>query len=156
METCHRIVVPLYDALGTARSVLARSIEREPKIKSTSARWHARRGLVMADSLARQILVSAARPPWWGVDRPLIVGIAEGEIDFLHASVNDSALDPYAPVLFGLVSGAWSESVAARVPDGSVIGILTDQGRDGDKYAAVIIDSFHGRAVQIQRFRHQP
>jgi hypothetical protein len=123
-ESSHRLLVPLYDAAGQLRSVIARSIDPACSLKSTSPSGCARSQLVMACALARQLLATATRPQWWPQHAELRVVVAEGEVDFLVAGTQWSAAAECAPATFGIVSGSWSAEVAARIADGSTVVVL--------------------------------
>lgn len=140
-----QLVVPLYDHQGTLRSVLFRrpfeSQESWPP-KSVSARG-ARGGLVMACPLAKQVLEFGRRPEWL-VGSELRVVITEGETDMLAWATSVSDAD--APVAtLAMFEGGWTERVASRIPDHSVVVIATDDDKPGDKYAAQIIKTLAGR-----------
>jgi len=152
-ETGHRLVVPLVDARGAVRSVLARAVRPSPR-KSTAKGERA--GLIMAEGLARQVLERGALPEWWGEGgEPLRVVVAEGEVDFLAWTAEHKG--ERAPAVLGMFSGSWSAELAARLPDGCVVVIATDADAEGEKYARKIVDSFAPRlargAVRLERWK---
>lgn len=138
-RTRHRLVVPLYDATGVMRSVLARSTEQTPRLKSVAPRGYSRSGLLMANRVALHMLRGKARPD--------LVVVREGEIDYLtEATQHEHA------AVFGVVSGSWSQAYADRIPVGARVIIATDADDAGDRYAAAIAATLEGR-VQYERRR---
>jgi Toprim-like len=140
LATGHRLLVPLYDAQGVLRSVLARSIERAPLRKSTAPRGYERSGLVMANAAGLALLERGE------AEAPTVV-IREGEIDYLATATE------YAGPVFGIVAGAWTAAHAARVKDGMRVIIANDDDPAGDGYAAAIARTFQGRRVRLTRDR---
>jgi hypothetical protein len=140
----HRLIVPLYDCFGVMRSVVARSIERNPRRKSLGVQGHGRRGLVMAGSYGREMLVTGAMLHWHRLER-LRLTVTEGEVDFLRAvasGADDVLEDDYRPAAFravvGIFAGSFTRDVAWRVPSGTTVVLATDADEQGDKYAAEI------------------
>lgn len=150
--TGHRLLVPLCDARGVRRSLLARRVVDADSPKSVSPKDHTRSGLLMADSAARDLLARAAWPSWWPVRHRARLWVCEGEIDFLLAAslVSDAAELP--PATVGIYSGSWTPEMAARIPRGTEVVIATDPDAAGDKYAADIMATLH-RTVGISRWR---
>jgi hypothetical protein len=139
-RTHHRLLVPLYDAMGALRSVLARSIERQPLLKSVAPSGFARSGLVMANRVALMMLRGKARPA--------DIVIREGEIDFMTEAVSAA---PELAVM-GIISGSWTPAVASRLPVGARVIVATDADAAGDKYAEAIAATLQGR-VSLERRR---
>jgi hypothetical protein len=140
-RTRHQLIVPLYDWMGQLRSVLARSVDFAPQVKSVGAVGHGRRGLVMAGSYGREVLFTGAAAHWHRLER-LRVSVFEGEIDAMRAigRGEDVELDEdYRPaayrVVFGIFSGSFTRDVASRIPSGSTVVLATDDDEQGDKYA---------------------
>jgi Toprim-like len=148
----HKIVVPLFDADGVMRSLLARSIDRNSPRKSLAPSGFARSGLIMSDLLGRQLLQRGAAPEWWLDDRELRVVVAEGEIDVLVWATWFSEADEHAPAVFGLVSGSWTDEIAMRVPSDATVVIATDNDAAGDKYANRVAETLDNRAVHLERW----
>jgi hypothetical protein len=144
----HRLVIPMFDASGQMRSVLARSIERAPKLKSLAPRGFGRAGLVMACPAALEILRTGTRPS--GFRNGWLIVIAEGEVDFLSA-IQTSGSSHVAH--FGIVSGSWTAAHAARIPDAATILLATDQDEAGERYAHAIASTFRGRNLTVKRWR---
>lgn len=135
-ETGHRLVVPLFDAHGAMRSVLARAVRPSPR-KSTAKGDRA--GLIMANGLARVVLEHGALPEG---AVPLRVVVAEGEIDFLTCVARGTG-----EAVLGMFAGSWSTEIAARIPDGAKLAVRTHNDKDGTKYAQTIVDSLAARHV---------
>jgi hypothetical protein len=147
-DTGHRLIVPLVDAHAIARSCVARSVTAHPgPRKSLAPQNHTRRGLVLANALARHVLATGEFPQ--GYPRPFRVVITEGEIDFLTAACEEP--EATGPMVLGVFTGSWSPELAARIPDAHVI-IATDNDDAGDKFAALIAASLEGRNVTLLRW----
>ena len=154
-----RLLVPLFDAHGSMRSLIARhprKVEAGPK--SLGAKGFARAGLVMAN----------ARALCWlnGADTTAAVCfILEGETDFLLSAVGPATRQTWegigTPATFGIFEGAWSDALVARIPSGSSVGIASDDDEAGDKHAAKAIQgAFTSRVLngtlKLQRLRPRP
>jgi len=147
----HRLIVPLFDARGVLRSVLARACTTEARTKSAAPAGYQRRGLVMADDLALRLLEHGKAPDW--CEGELGVLIAEGEIDFMRWGLA-LAGDERAPATLGLVSGGWSQELADRIPDGATVTIATHTDPAGAGYQRRILDTlrkrWETRKVQVE------
>jgi hypothetical protein len=135
LETGHRLVLPLFDAQGTMRSLRAWQVGRDttgPKRLPPSG--HRATELVLANERALSML----RDP----SGPLRLLIGEGEPDYLSLC---QAYAGYAVI--GIGSGSWSDAFAARVPLGSEIAVHTHHDDAGDRYAAHINATLAKRAV---------
>lgn len=88
---------------------------------------------MFADGPGRRLLVSEGGPQ--------LCVIVEGVPDWLTWATHGME----AKAVFGVAAGSWCVELALRVPDGSEVVIRTHRDEAGDKYAAGIIDSFHGR-----------
>lgn len=147
-ETGHRLLVQLVDAAGVPRSLIARSTDPKALRKSLAPSGFERRGLVLAGSLARQVLETGGRPSWWE-DVPLRVVICEGEVDWLTWATRVVEQGRYPPgqepACIGIEAGAWTAATAARIPDGAVVFVDTDRDEQGEKYAAAIVATFADR-----------
>lgn len=126
LETGHVALVQAFDAAGTFRSVRAiRIVYGGADIpKRLPPKGYRASGLVMANELGRGILDRT--------NRQSRVVIAEGEPDFL--SVATDALADGCAVL-GVISGSWTGAMAARIPDGAEVLVMTHNDRAGDGYA---------------------
>jgi DNA primase len=137
-----RLIVPLHDADGVIRSVRARAVtEIAPAApKALPPSGHASQGLVLANTLAAQMLARGAWPE--RVERRVV--IAEGEPDFLTWATR-------ALAVLGIAgSGQWTEAIAQRIPAGTTAIIRTDQDDAGDLYAEVITRTLWGRCTVLE------
>lgn len=135
----HRLVLPLYDAGGVGRSLLARRVAGgEPK--SIAPKLYERAGLVLADRGFVEMLKGKS-------EGPQSIVVLEGEIDYLTwAAWGECDEQHDRPLLcVGLVSGAWTASLAARIPDDSVIYVRTHTDEQGETYAEQVIRSLEAR-----------
>lgn len=129
-ETGHRLVLPLCDASGKHRSVLARAIVPTPRKSSAKGR---RTGLVLANGRARHVLRGNPLKPTSDGERRII--IAEGEIDWLTWVAQGGE------TVIGVTSGSWTPELVARLPDGAVLVVRVHGDDAGRKYAQEILDS---------------
>jgi hypothetical protein len=145
IETTHRVIVPLVGSTGAIVSLHARALrpagERD---KAASPKGYEIRGLVLADQLSKLILAEGA-PGWWKEPRRVIV--CEGVPDYLvwSSRYGDAAED--APAIMGIISGSWSEEIAARIPNGCRVVIRTHNDHSGNEYAQKIISSLSHRCA---------
>ena len=129
--TGHRLMVRMYDATGTVRSVRAwRVVEGESPKRLPPAGCKSSE-LVMCNGPARDMLRRDLRP------KELI--IVEGEPDWLTWTTRTDL-----PVL-GLVSGSWTKAFAEAVPVGCKVALRTHNDEAGDKYARQVADSLANR-----------
>jgi hypothetical protein len=138
-ELGYRLVLPVYDHRGTMRSVRAWRVEGGDGPKRVPPSGCRADGLVLACPFARRMLAGDAKP-----ERVLVV---EGEPDFLTVATRFSDADESAPAVLGVVSGAWSADVAARVPNGALVGVWTHADRSGDGYARQVAETLAGRCA---------
>jgi hypothetical protein len=134
----HRLIVPVYDAAGELRSLRAWCIESGAVAKRVAPSGFSTVGLVMADQPARSMLATGGPPAWFDDASQLTVVICEGEPDWLTWATWASDADELPPAVLGVVSAAWSESIAARVPSGCRVAIRTHLDAAGKRYAADI------------------
>lgn len=142
-ETGHRLVFPVYDATGAMRSVRVSRTRDDNTPKRLPPGGYRASGLVLADPFAVAILACGVVPG--ETPDQLRVVIAEGEPDFLTWATRASDADADAFIVLGLVSGAWTPELAARIPDGAQVTIRTDHDLAGDKYAEAVRASLVGR-----------
>jgi hypothetical protein len=152
LDTGHQLIVPCFDERGSVRSMLARNI-RDGAPKSVSPSGFSRRGLIMADGLARQLLTTATHPAWFGEHERRVV-IAEGEIDFLLVATAAGDSDEYAHATFGIFAGSFTAEIATRIPDHSTLVLATDHDETGERYAFTIEQLLRdtGKPVCIERW----
>jgi hypothetical protein len=155
--TGHRLIFPLFDAAGQMRSLVARRVRHGDSPKTYPFTGFDKRRLLMADGLARQLLAAGQQPAWWGTTPAIELYVCEGEIDYLTAVLGWSDAAEHAPGALGIESGSWSQAIADRIPDGSVLVIATDSDQAGDKYEAAIKKTVLARYVagriEVKRWR---
>ena len=157
-----RMLIPLYDLKGVIRSVVFRRAfdmrtdhprlaEAPPKVLHARG---GRAGLVMANAVARAILLEGGMPELFR-GATLEVVVAEGEMDLLAASIEPHGRDTIRAV-FGICSGSWRSDHARLIPAGSRVAIATDQDEQGERYAEHVEATFASRQVAVGRWRpHQ-
>jgi hypothetical protein len=134
IELGYRLIVPMFDAEGTMRSVRAWRVVDGEGPKRLPPSGHGAKGLVMADATARTLLELGKWSP--GMDGRVV--IVEGEPDFLTWATRFSDGAETVPAILGILSGAWTPELAARIPDGARVVVRTHGDQAGDKYAATI------------------
>lgn len=138
LESGHRLIVPMYGATGELESIHARRLSRDgDDAKGLSPAGCSHAGLVFADPMARQLLMTGTAPDWW-TDRTIV--IAEGVPDFLTWAVHYGDSED-APAVIGVVAGSWTPEIAARIPAGTRVEVRTHDDAAGNKYAAAIAQS---------------
>jgi len=134
----YRVIVPLVDNDGRLRSLRFRA----PRLgaKGRSATGVTGVGLVMADSVAIGVLESGLPPPFWDCETFTVV-LAEGEPDFwswatepARRGLGHGAMS--FPPVFGVVSGSFDESIAARLPTSTHVISAVDRDEGGDRIHA--------------------
>lgn len=146
----YRLIAPMVDGRGEIRSFAARCVlpdderpvgaDGEPLSKSVGPRGSTRNGLVFACPRARHVLVTGERPPDWPSGEPLRFEVCEGELKYaLRACLQHGK--PNGPLVFGVVSGSWTDEITARIPSGSRIWIGTDQNPGGAAHATRVARS---------------
>lgn len=153
----YRVIVPVYDASGAIRSVRAWLVSPSHPVTETPKRitpaGHAVGGLVLADPLARAMLLTGAAPDEWPAGAPLDVIVTEGEPDFLTFATRPRAV---GAVLGIAGSGSWAPEVADRIPDGSRVAIWTDHDARGEAFAEEVIATLRGRCDVYRSKRADP
>lgn len=125
-----------------------------PKASAASAGEGSASGLVLADGLGQLVLAVGHPPEWWPA-APLEALILEGEPDWLSWTTATPDADLYAPAVFGVWQGAWNQTLASRVPDGTHVCLRTHLDTAGRGYAARVASTLHGRCrVFDLRERH--
>ncbi len=135
VELGYRLLVVLFNHLGQAVSVCARRIIDGDGPKVVVPQGYKSSGLVMANSLALQMLRGGTMPQ--GVS----IVVVEGVTDFLTASQCWGGRYP----VIGIFAGAWTADIAARFPDDAHLNLWTDADPDGDKLARGVAESVAGR-----------
>ena len=147
IESGHRLLVPIVDALGRMRSVRAWCV-RDCDVddpKRVSPAGYAYRHLVLACGQGVALL-SGRWEELGGQPRPRVV-ITQGEPDFLTWATRSSDADETAPIVLGVLAGAWSDDFARRIPDGARVFVRTHHDAAGDACAEAIWRSLEGRAA---------
>lgn len=156
-ETGHRLIVPLWSATGVLESLHARNVLANVPLrhKAASPAGAELRGLVMADALGRRMLEDSSLgngSPAAELIASCGLWVMEGLPDFLTRATDFSEAAENAPAVLGILSGSWTGAVAARVPDGTTVGIDTHADSDGDKYADLIANTLVSRC-RLKRSR---
>jgi hypothetical protein len=134
----YRLVCPIYDSQGVMRSLRAWS-PTSATHKRIAPKGFTTEGLVLADLHALAMLR--------GEGTPRRVFVVEGEPDFLVTSLAYRLTEPNRPAVLGVVAGAWSKAIAAKVPDGADVRVATHEDDAGEKYASEILDSLADRCA---------
>jgi hypothetical protein len=143
-DSSHRAVVPLFGASGLIESLHARALAPlAPKDKAASPAGAEVRGLLMADARGQAMLA--------GNLSPARVVVAEGVPDFLTWACRWGDLAEDAPAVLGVISGSWTEELAARVPSGAQVAVRTHRDGAGAKYADRIASTLSARCP-VYRF----
>jgi hypothetical protein len=144
-ESGHRLLLPLWNAEGSLCSVHARLVEngQTERAKGLFPASHSAKGLFLADSFAL-LLIRSGVPKWWRQSEPPSVIITEGAPDFLTVATHYGCTE-YAPAVLGVVSGSWSDELAARIPTECRVVVRVHRDEAGEKYLAVIRRSLSGR-----------
>jgi hypothetical protein len=142
--TGHRVVVPSFNASGALVGLRAR-LPASGNVGDTPKELTPVGGTVKSTTLADrrgQRLLSGALST---VDGPVV--IVEGVTDFLAFVAADLTRPggPVAGAVFGTYSGAWTADLAARIPDGTTVKVLTDADDAGERYWLQIHASLTGR-----------
>ena len=148
-ETGHRLVLPVFDAGGTMRSVRAWRVTENDTPKRLPPSGHKAAGLVLADPFALGMLAAGRRAE--GMPDPLRVIVAEGEPDFLTWATRFSDANEEAPLVLALTGpGSWSQEIADRIPDGARVTIWTDHDDAGNRYASNVFESLAPRCTILR------
>lgn len=149
----HRLLIPLYDYLGDMRSVVARSVSMTPRTKSVGAVGFNRRGLVMAGTYGREMLIVGPQARMHRMEQFRLT-VKEGEISFLRAISNGLDRETQGSMgaesfsgVFGIFSGSFTRDVASRVPRGSSVVIATDDDHAGHRYGEQIVEAIGSKAT---------
>jgi len=136
-EGGYRLVLPLYGPSGRIESLHARNVRLDASPKGALPGGYAASGLVMADAGGAQLLAGSA----W---QPRQVWIAEGVPDFLTLALDFNDADDESAML-GVVSGSWSNEIAARIPEQCRVVVATHDDEAGDRYASDIAATLRTR-----------
>ncbi|MDF1666933.1 MAG: hypothetical protein P1V97_34605 [Planctomycetota bacterium] len=146
------LVFPCFNSKGEVVSVRARLLGEDKRIPAgLKTLAPAQRGMatnsVLANDLGKLILKTGKIPEFYKQDAAsqLEVVVVEGEPDFLSWALQFSDADLFAPVVFALWSGGWSQEIADRIPSRARVVARTDQGEAGDRYALEVYESVKER-----------
>jgi hypothetical protein len=149
-DTGHMLIVPMWDADGSMRSVRACRV-RKGQPKRLPPTGHRASGVVMADVQGRRMLASALAS-----EQPLRrVVICEGEPDWLSwCTWLSEQGDAKETAVLGVVNKSWTDEIGARVPDGTTVVVRTHLDEAGDRYAEEINASL-GPRCSVLRLKGQ-
>jgi len=128
----YRLIVPTYDAAGNVANVRACRILDGDGPKRLTPRGYTVKGAVMADTIGVSVLATGD----WVEKTPPVAIIVEGETDYLtmvERTVREGILRPRVAI-FGVIAGAWTEEIAARLPADTKLVVCTDNDAAGDRY----------------------
>lgn len=137
--TGHRLVLAVFDAAGTMRSLRAWRVIEGDSPKRLPPTGHKAGGLVLANDIALGMLR--------GTYAPRRVLIVEGEPDFLTWATRCVEL---VTATIGIGSGSWTNELAARVPDGARVIVRTDHDKAGNGYAEAINETLRDRCKVLR------
>ena len=135
------LLLSVFDSTGAIRGLRGWRFGKEQP-KRTAMAGFSVKGLILADMWGVAMLR--------GEGHPRNVLITEGEPDFLVAATRWGLLEEPRTATIGVVAGAWSEDLAARVPSGCTVILATDHDAAGERYAASIAATLADRCV-LQR-----
>lgn len=146
----YRIVTPMIDATGAIRSLRFRAVGDVPAgKKALNPNGYGYSGLVMADPLGIALLRGDTSDEGITWDGRIIV--VEGEPDFWTWSCHPRRFgQPSTWAVLGVVSGSWSEALAARIPDRAHVILRTHHDDPGEKYAERIRATLAGRCDVVR------
>jgi hypothetical protein len=133
VETGHRILVPMWDKVGSLVTVRAWRVTDGDTPKRLPPKGHRATGCVMANPLALGMLR--------GQVSPVGLEIVEGEPDFLTACL------AYDRAVIGINSGSWCDEIARRVPNGTKVIINTHHDEAGERYADQVVATLGNRVA---------
>jgi hypothetical protein len=139
-------MLPVYDERGRMRSVRAWCVSESNDPKRLPASGYRASGLVLACTSAVALLRAGVAP---SDARPRVV-VVEGEPDFLTWATRFSDASPNVPAVLGVVAGAWSDEIAARIPSGARVIVRTHRDAAGERYAEAIKRTLWDRCAVLR------
>ena len=144
VESGHRLIFRVFDVNGRLVNLKARADlpdgapEKAKKSLNLALGEGSCSAAIEACPTVRALLAGRA----WAVEairrRGLVV--VEGEWDYLtHAQRTDG------PVVIGLWSGAWTQAIADRIPDGTRVYLRPHNDVAGHRYMRKVAESLYGR-----------
>jgi hypothetical protein len=167
-ESGYRLLCRQFDSRGRLAGLRARSLlEDLPEgwPKAVAPAGASVRGLVMADEGGQRLLrgeLEVISPAILEHEdgskefRGPVVVVVEGETDLAAWVTLLPGLEDGPEAVLGLVSGSWSEGLAARVPEGSCLYIRTDLDSAGHSYAGRIAQKIDRERVLLKRKQAVP
>ena len=150
----YQLIFPAFNSVGEIASLRARKITNDPGPKSIapdgSGAFPTARNFIQANDLGQLLLQTGKKPEWWTKNVPIKIVVVEGEPDFLSWAARVSDADVHPLAVFGIWSGAWTEEIAARIPDGSRIIIRTDHDKAGSSYAEKVRSTLTNRCTVLR------
>jgi DNA primase len=140
LETGHRLILPVYDASGALRSVRAWRVIDGVSPKRLPPGGCKAHGLFLACPMALA---------WLRGGEAMRTLIVEGEPDFLVAATWRMR---ERTAVIGILSGAWTTTLAARFVAGQRVLVWTHRDRAGDAYAQPVAASLIPRGVVVGRW----
>ena len=134
-----RAIFRAFDAAGQLASLRARWVLEEAPPDGGEKTGAAAGGpgsagqAVLSCGIGAQVLAHGVAPGWWDPAVPFEIVICEGEPDWLTWTARHDA-----PPSFGLFAGAWSDDIAARVPDGARVAIRAHTDATGLRYGRAV------------------
>lgn len=129
----HRLILPAFDAHGSLVTMRARRIAASGGPKTLSPARHSHKACAFACLTAQAMLRGRSsrhgRPP---AQRVVIV---EGDADFLTWATRAPECHEDPPAVLAVWSGAWTQDLADRIPDGARVVIRTHPDASGETYA---------------------
>jgi hypothetical protein len=119
VETGHRILVPMWDKVGSLVTVRAWRVTDGDTPKRLPPKGHRATGCVMANPLALGMLRGQVSPVCLAYDRAVI----------------------------GINSGSWCDEIARRVPNGTKVIINTHHDEAGERYADQVVATLGNRVA---------
>ncbi|MBI2900475.1 MAG: hypothetical protein HYY17_09825 [Planctomycetes bacterium] len=145
-ESGHRLLLPLFDARGSLRSVKARAVCAEAERKELAPTGYSTGGLIFACIMGRRLLAGDV-PEWW---TPQIL-VVEGAPDWLTWGARQSDAREDGPAVLGVGAGSWTPAIATRIPDGSTVYLRGHSDAAGARYLDAIEATLAGRCRIFRR-----
>lgn len=150
----YHLVFPAFNSQGEIASLRARKILNSSGPKSIApdgaGAFPTARNFVQANDIGQLLLETGKKPEWWAENVPIKIVVVEGEPDFLSWSARISDADENPLAVFGIWSGAWTEEMAARIPEGSRVIIRTDHDKAGHRYAEKVRSTLSKRCTVLR------
>ena len=140
----HLLLLPVYGPTGDLEALRGRWVHLKApgkKVgKAMPPAWGpgTMSGCVLANPEAINVLRGETT-------EPITLVVTEGEPDYLTWAIHH----PELPV-FGVFSGAWTQAIADRIPDGSTVVLRTHHDDAGERYAAKVGASLGARVTLLR------